>query len=442
MRRITLTTVQKVAAGYLAVVLFTLVALGYALTSLHSQTALSRQVVSVDFKALNLQGKLRRNLLAQETLEKQLVILRDASLLDLLDRRREDLLDFWSEFSALPLGNEQDRLASLMRNYLKLNESGRNLLHRGNWRQAGSFFAQSVAPVRNRLLGTLGELGAAQETTINTSLSKLTRESQRAYRVTSFLALIGILLSAPAAITVILSIHRSVGALTRATREVAAGSFDHEIGIQRKDEFGRLAQAFAEMGRKLRDLEQLRLDANPLTHLPGNLAIDREIEARFARGENFAHLYIDLDHFKAFGDRYGYMAGSEVIAQVGDLAAQVAQTHGSGNELVGHIGGDDYVVLTSPERAESIARGLIDEFDRIVPTLYSKEDLALGYFIGKDRFGTERKFPLLTMSIAIIQSENLSSPSPAAISRECATMKEHLKRLPGSNFMVDRRKNI
>ncbi len=166
------------------------------------------------------------------------------------------------------------------------------------------------------------------------------------------------------------------------------------------------------MGRKLRDLEQLRLDANPLTHLPGNLAIDREIEARFARGEKFAHLYIDLDHFKAFGDRYGYMAGSEVIAQVGDLAAQAAKTHGNGNELVGHIGGDDYVVLTSPERAEPIARGLIDKFDRIVPTLYSKEDLALGYYIGKDRFGTERKFPLLTMSIAIIQSENLELALP------------------------------
>lgn len=442
MSRITFTTVQKVAAGYLAIVLFTLVALGYALTSLHSQTARSKQVVSVDFKALNLQGRLRRNLLGQETLEKQLVILRDPTLLKLLDRRREDLHQFWREFMALPLSRARDRLLPLVHRYWQLSSQGRALLQQGQWRQAGTFFSKRVTPWRARLVGALIQMEASQEKTINASLAQLTKDSERAYRITSLLALIGILLSAPLAITVILSIHRSVGALTRATKEIASGSFDYEVGIQRQDEFGKLAQDFAEMGRKLRDLEQLCLDANPLTHLPGNLAIDRELENRIARGERFAHLYIDLDHFKAFGDRYGYLAGSDVIAQVGQIAARVTQAYGNTADLVGHIGGDDYVVLTSPEQAEPIAKALIDEFDRIVPGYYSEEDLSLGYFIGKDRFGTERKFPLLTMSIAIIRSENLNAPSPAAISRECAKMKEHLKKLPGSNFMVDRRKNI
>lgn len=442
MRRNAFTTVQKVAAGYLAIVLFTLVALGYALTSLHSQTARSEQVVSVDFKALNLMEDLRRNLLAQETLEKQLVILRDRSLLDLLDRRRDDNNNFWREFSALPLVYKRQILTPLMQSYRKLNDKGRTLLHQGKWHTADRFLAKKVAPLRNHMVGILSELAADQEKTINASLSKLTKDSLQAYRITSLLALIGILLSAPAAFTVIFSIHHSVRALTRATQEIAAGSFDYEIGIQGRDEFGKLAQAFAEMGRKLHEMEQLCLDANPLTHLPGNRTIDREIEARMAHGRCFSHLYIDLDHFKAFGDRYGYGAGSKVLALVGEIVSQATQTHGNADDLVGHIGGDDYLVLTTPERAEAIAKTLIDEFDRIVPSFYSEEDLALGYFVGKDRFGIERKFPLLTISVAIINSENLESPSAFAISRKCAMMKDHLKKLPGSNYMVDRRKNI
>jgi GGDEF domain-containing protein len=442
MRRFTFTPVQKVAAGYLTLVLFTLVAIGYALASLHSQTTRSKQMVSVDFKALTLQRQLRRNLLGLETLEKQLVILRDPSLLDLFDRRQRDLRKYWDEFDQLPPATRLAWLTPMMRGYLRLSGHGRALLQQRKWRQASAFFAKRVTPLRNRLDSALSELEGTQEKILNDSLGALTEDSSRAYRVTSLLALIGILLSAPAAITVIFSIHRSVGALTRATREIASGSFDYQTGIQRQDEFGRLSQAFAEMGQKLHDLEQLRLDANPLTHLPGNLVIDREIDDRITQERPFAHLYIDLDNFKAYGDRYGYLAGSEVLARIGEIAGQVTRAHGNAEDLVGHIGGDDYVILTTPEQAESIAKALVEEFDKIVPGFYSEEDLARGFFIAQDRFGVERKFPLLTMSVAIIHSENFQTLSPAAISRECAKIKKHLKELPGSNYMVDRRKEI
>jgi GGDEF domain-containing protein len=194
------------------------------------------------------------------------------------------------------------------------------------------------------------------------------------------------------------------------------------------------------MGEKLRELEQSNLDANPLTRLPGNLAIDRELESRIVRGDPFAHVYVDLDNFKAFGDRYGYQAGSEAIAWVGDVIRHVVKTCGKRTDLVGHIGGDDYVVITGAEQAEAIAKEIIAEFDRGVSRFYNDEDLQAGYFMGKDRYGVERKIPLLTMSVAIVCSENLDSVSLGTIGEECARMKKHLKSLPGSNYLIDRRR--
>jgi hypothetical protein len=89
-----------------------------------------------------------------------------------------------------------------------------------------------------------------------------------------------------------------------------------------------------------------------------------------------------------------------------------------------------------------MARELIEEFDRKVPDFYSQEDRQAGYFVAKDRFGVEREFPLLSISIAIILSQNLEFSSQQAFSRECAKMKDYLKTLPGSNYLINRRKKI
>jgi diguanylate cyclase (GGDEF)-like protein len=200
-----------------------------------------------------------------------------------------------------------------------------------------------------------------------------------------------------------------------------------------------LAREFADMGQKLRDLQNLHLDANPLTRLPGNLTIERELNGRIAEGRPFAHIYIDLDYFKAYNDRYGYHSGSNIIARVGVLIQEVVKVLGNEGDLIGHIGGDDYVILSTPEKAQAIAADLLQRFDAIVPEFYTEEDRQAGFFMEKDRYGVERRFPLLSMSIAIVCTDNLRNPTAEAIGRECAKMKEHLKKLPGSNFLLDRR---
>ncbi len=194
------------------------------------------------------------------------------------------------------------------------------------------------------------------------------------------------------------------------------------------------------MGQKLRELEQLQLDANPLTLLPGNLAIDREVEMRIGRREPFSHLYIDLDNFKVYSDRYGYKAGSDVLARVGELLKEVIGEYGSSQDLVGHIGGDDYVVISTLESGELLAQKIIAAFDKLSPSFYSVEDRKAGSFTGEDRYGVKRIFPLMTISIAVIPSDHYEYPSRLAISQDCARVKEYLKVQEGSNYMLERRK--
>ncbi len=427
--------------GYLVIVFFSTLAIGYALTRLHDHTRQTQRLVETQFHAFTLLRDIRQNLLAQENLEKQLLILEDTQLLDLVERRWDDfdLILAKSKRATLP-----DHFSSLPRTLANYRHNGKTLLQAfmdKDWQQARKY-SKATTLQRNQLLDRLSKIRTIHQIAVDHDLHSLSEQSNQAFTVTVLLAFAGLLLSAPVALTVILGIHRSVKALQDGTRDIAQGNFNSKLGIRSKDEFGQLALDFYSMARKLRELEQLHLDANPLTRLPGNLAIDRELERRIQDQEAFAHLYIDLDNFKAYGDRYGYKAGSDVIHEVGTMLKNVVKDHGTDDDLVGHIGGDDYVVLTTPDNAETVAKALIKDFENYVPSLYSEEDRNAGYYTGTDRYGVQRSFPLLTISIAVILSENLESPSILAISDDCAKMKEHLKRLNGSNYLIDRRKHL
>jgi GGDEF domain-containing protein/CHASE3 domain sensor protein len=436
------TITRKVALGYLVIIAFSLTALCYALISLHDHNRRTEQLVGGQFRAFSLLRDIRQNLLGQENLEKQLVILRDPKLLVLLERRSTDLENLLADVKTSPLPNYFTSLPASVDEYTSQAQHLKQVFAKGGWDQAATIASATTAPLRTQLLEELANLRTQHQTALDKDLNELSLQSSKAYRLTLIISLIGIILSAPVAFTVIASIHSPIKALQKATRDIAAGSFETQIDIRSNDEFGQLAQDFATMARNLRELEKLNLDANPLTRLPGNLTIDRELEQRIAQERPFAHLYIDLDNFKAYGDHYGYKVGSDAINLVGNLLQEAVEQHGGKDDLVGHIGGDDYVVLTDPHRAEELATVIINTFDHRVPELYEQKDLKAGFIFGTDRYGTKRSFPLLTMSIAITLSENLDHPSLLTISHNCARMKGHLKRLKNSNYLIDRRKQL
>jgi len=184
------------------------------------------------------------------------------------------------------------------------------------------------------------------------------------------------------------------------------------------------------------------LDANPLTRLPGNVSIINELGLRITKNELFAVCYIDLDKFKAFNDKYGFEKGDEVIKNTARILISSVQEKGTPQDFIGHIGGDDFVVVTIPGKVDELCKKIIADFTSMVPGLYNKEDLEKGYIIGKDRQKKTRKIPLLTISIGIVTNEKRKISHVGEVGELGAELKEHAKSLPGSNYVKERRETV
>ena len=185
---------------------------------------------------------------------------------------------------------------------------------------------------------------------------------------------------------------------------------------------------------------KLLTDLNPLTSLPGNGAILREISRRLALGEHFAGLYVDLDNFKGFNDHYGFIRGDRVIERLADAIADSLAAAPEAGGFVGHVGGDDFVVLVVPEAAKTVAAQVLSRFDSIVPELCDPEDVARGWIDTVDRARKAVRIPLVSASIGVVSNVSRSFSSVAEFSHAAAEMKHVAKsRLQGSAIAFDQR---
>ncbi len=178
---------------------------------------------------------------------------------------------------------------------------------------------------------------------------------------------------------------------------------------------------------------------SPLTGLPGNRLLEEELRYRLQSGGAWALLYVDMDNFKAFNDAYGFVRGDEAICLLARLIQEAVAEKGSPDDFIGHIGGDDFAIITRPEQAEAICKTLIERFDAAIPALYDPADLEQGYLRGYDRHGVPHRFPLMTISIGVVTNVNRAFSSPDEMGRVAAEMKALAKRMPGSTYAVDRR---
>jgi diguanylate cyclase (GGDEF)-like protein len=180
---------------------------------------------------------------------------------------------------------------------------------------------------------------------------------------------------------------------------------------------------------------------SPLTRLPGNLAIEAELRRHIEEGTPFAVLYLDLDNFKAFNDVYGFTHGDEAIQLIASSAVDVVRRRGTTQDFVGHIGGDDFIIVTVTERAEEIAREIIDTFDRDIRKLYNAQDLRQGYIETRDRRGTLNRYPIMSLSIAIVISDaERRLENYAQIGEAAAELKRYAKSIGGSVYVKDKRR--
>ncbi len=185
---------------------------------------------------------------------------------------------------------------------------------------------------------------------------------------------------------------------------------------------------------------QRDINANPLTGLPGNITIIREAEHRLASGIPFAMGYLDLDNFKPFNDKYGFSRGDEVLRMTARILVNALRQLNHPDTYVGHIGGDDFVFITPSGMADAACKEILRTFDLIVPNFYDDDDRQQGSIHSVDRRGNPQVFPLMTCSIAVVDTAIAHVEHIADISSRTAEVKKFAKSLAGSNYLIDRRK--
>ena len=227
--------------------------------------------------------------------------------------------------------------------------------------------------------------------------------------------------------------------LNKATKEIASGNLDLKVNIRTNDEIQELGDTFNDMTVALGKMKERAENANPLTKLPGNNVIREEIERRISSGDKFVAIHVDLNNFKAYNDRYGIAKGDEIIKLTSRVLENSTKNFGSVSDFIGHEGGDDFFLITSPDRAEAAAQEIISEFDSKIRTFYTKEDQDAGFIMEKSRRGELMKFPLMSISLAGVTNQFRPISSYAELTNIAVNVKSKVKQIQKSTFLLDRR---
>ena len=179
--------------------------------------------------------------------------------------------------------------------------------------------------------------------------------------------------------------------------------------------------------------------ASPLTNLPGNMRIDDEISARMSAEASFAVCYFDLDNFKAYNDAYGFLRGDDAILALARAVQTAVLEAGKPTPFLGHVGGDDFVVVCEVGQAEQVCARTLALFDEVAPTLYDPADAGRGHIALTDRQGHLRKFPLVSVSAGIASTERRRYTDHRQVVAVATEMKNVAKATPGSAVAIDRR---
>ncbi|MBN2144463.1 MAG: diguanylate cyclase, partial [Candidatus Aureabacteria bacterium] len=201
--------------------------------------------------------------------------------------------------------------------------------------------------------------------------------------------------------------------------------------------FEHVEEVTARIRRSVQNMKHA-LHANPLTLLPGNLVIHEMLNKMIHMKKSLAVCYFDIDHFKSFNDLYGYAAGDRIISMAASLIRDCCEGVQMKDFFIGHIGGDDFVMISHPEKMEQFCKRYIREFEERVPAFYDKETVKRGFILGRDRKGYVTTYPLVSISIAVVINEGGQKfRHIGEIACHGAEIKKYLKTIPGSSYLID-----
>lgn len=289
-----------------------------------------------------------------------------------------------------------------------------------------------VVPVRER-----GELAGALELELT-----LTAAQAGLWTFIRQAALVALLATGVLTLVLLWSLTlvvvRPITRYARLSQDLARGDLSVEIPDQGADEIGQLGRALAKTRDSMLELSRLWKDQDPLSGLPGSQAIQRELRRRLDSGEGFVTLYVDLDGFKAFNDRYGFERGDQVILFTARVLTETLGSYGGPEDFLGHAGGDDFVLILNQPRAEIVAHAAIKRFEGGVLDFFDEEDRERGFIMAKDGQDSLGQLPPASLTIVGVpvaaRHANILKIGEAA-----AELKVHAKRQPGSKFIMERK---
>ncbi|MBX6357803.1 MAG: response regulator [Micromonosporaceae bacterium] len=197
-------------------------------------------------------------------------------------------------------------------------------------------------------------------------------------------------------------------------------------------------ELIARVQSTLRRNQEFR-EVSPLTGLPGNTRILREIADRVRSGVDYAVCYLDIDRFKSVNDAYGFARGDEFITALARSLHRAVVAAGLPPAFLGHVGGDDFVVVCSPRQMRQLIERAIVDFEQAADALYDPADAKRGYLELTDRRGQVQQANLVTISVGVAESRSRRFTDPHEVVSVASEMKSVAKRQPGSYIAVDRR---
>ncbi len=422
---------------------FTIIVGLYATWSLNTLNKITTTVIYDDVAAQEKLAKLNDNILAQDLYEKRYLVFKDINADDIFRNRSSEFKSQIAEIKKIypSFQNLLNDISVSHEGYNELFKKETYLIKNNNVREAENLSSTELKNNLDKILSLLKELEIKLKAQQTQHISKSNILGERAFIITITLNIVSILFGALFAYLITNNLSASIETLKDATYSIKSGNFDTMPEIKGADELADLAISFKEMSARLKELEATNLDANPLTKLPGNLAIEKELLTRLNENENFSFCLIDLDNFKAFSDRYGFAKGSDVLKWVGDILLEIVKTAGTDEDFLGHIGGDDFVIICAPERMESICKMIIDKFDKGIVKHYEPEDLERGYIVSIDRKDKPAIFPIMTISVAVVNTDRTVIRDPKDVAEKVAELKQYAKTFAKSLYVVDRRRS-
>jgi len=437
-RRVGIAT--KLLLGFGAMAALVVILAVANLTILDRINAINTSILEGDVPVLDAADRMVEEVLDEELYARRAAILGSEELMKVSRYEAQEFQGHLARLEELPdaAGVERRRVRELHEGYSGLLAAW--YASRGGDAEVGATFEARVRRAQEELIGAIKAIAHdARERQLRRT-EQTAEIGAAAYTFMAAVCAAAVLLGALATVLLTRSIARPIGMLKAAAGRIAAGRFDVVSDVRRGDELGDLSRAFAEMARRLKRLEEMYLDASPLTRLPGNIAIENVLRKRLERGAPLVFCLVDLDNFKAFNDRYGYARGSELIKATARVIEQAVRECGDPGDFVGHIGGDDFVVITTPERYRGICTQVIAAFDGMIGSHFDPEDRQRRFVVAKNRQGEPARYPITTISIAVVTNTERAFESPIQIGEVAADLKEYAKSLEGSVFVVDRRR--